>query len=384
MMWIAMECCKYFASFVSSCCCCRERLKSFRVSAESLSATAHVFLDCGKKLWTSLRALHMKSVWLASLCCASTLAQNYSVEVWNDHWKEFVDNRFDRQRIQGYLPVGKGPFPVYIWITGTDMGFNTTTDHDLTYRMAKLGFVSAQCEYNNFLYPLLRDCKELERKAKNIFNSKDKNSCMSVVCSHSKAECTAGIAVHGFSQGANLISLAKYYAPLVTASYEQGNGNAAFPTDDLSKCLNYYLADNKTRNPYRALDSAHVRSIVGANDEFFGCCYECPCQRCCHRATGHVFSQQVATTGRSCELGTYDCLDSDGSGWYIVSEKESGKVDGAYHCFAYEAGQCLARKDNVWNPRYLEDCAWCLNNSLTWLAQTATSRSFTARYIQVA
>eukprot|EP00457_Paulinella_chromatophora_P003450 gb/GEZN01003458.1/.p1 GENE.gb/GEZN01003458.1/~~gb/GEZN01003458.1/.p1 ORF type:complete len:331 (-),score=19.09 gb/GEZN01003458.1/:1123-2115(-) len=292
------------------------------------------------------------------------------VQPWQAHWEEFRDNKLDRQRIQGYVPEITGKFPVYIWLTGTDMGFHTETDDDLTFRMASQGFVSAQCEYNNDLYPLIRDCKELERKAENIFNAKDKNSCISVVCTQPKANCSSGVAVHGFSQGANLISLAKHYAPQVSASYEQGNGDAPFPTDDLSKCLDYYLADG-SRNPFKALDSSRTISIVGENDEFFGCCYECPCDRCCHRTTGHVFVQQTKTTGRHCSEGTYDCRSQDGSGWYIVSKAESGKVDGADHCYAYQAGECLARKNNAWNPAYLKDCPWCLNNTLSWLAKTA-------------
>jgi len=223
----------------------------------------------------------------------------------------------------------------------------------------------------NDMYPFT--CEGLERKASIMFDPNDPTSCVSQVCAQPKASCNLGLAVHGFSQGANLISLAKYYDPLVSAAFEQGNGNAAIPPpDDMSRCMNYYQPDG-SRNPLKALSSSQTRSVVGQNDEFFGCCYECPCNDCCDRTTGHVYVQQVQTTGVNCSEGTFDCLDAEGSGWYVVSKAQSGKPDGADHCFAYEFAECLTRKPliNNWNPNYVQNCTWCLQNNLQWLAKTA-------------
>lgn len=296
-------------------------------------------------------------------------AQNVPVR-FNAVWKEDGHTL----PIQGYSPPGSAgeTFPVYLWIQGTEQNFNTSTDQDLTYRMSTKGYVSAQCKYGNVWYPLT--CEGFLAKAKAMFDLEHPESCLSVLCSQPQADCAQGVAVHGFSQGAQLASLSSYVAkPLVTAAYLQGNGNQADNYVDISSCVNYYETDGSTRNPFHALPNSKVRSVAGEHDEHFGCCYDPPDPKCCDRRTVHT--QQHNTTGLDCEEGQYDCLQPDGSGWYIVSDAQAHKGIGADHCYMYVEGTCIIAGEK-WNPQYLQDinatsCPWCLEPCLDWLSHAA-------------
>eukprot|EP00933_Yihiella_yeosuensis_P043043 TRINITY_DN3775_c0_g1_i1.p1 TRINITY_DN3775_c0_g1~~TRINITY_DN3775_c0_g1_i1.p1 ORF type:complete len:332 (+),score=37.23 TRINITY_DN3775_c0_g1_i1:49-1044(+) len=288
----------------------------------------------------------------------------------------FSDAWGDGRSIVGFEPNSDGPqkrYPVYIWLAGTGLGWhNRSTDRDQLRRMASLGTVAGQCAYTNWIYPI-GGCQGFLNKAKPIFDTSLSNSCLSRLCARPAADCSQGVAVHGFSQGAQLVSLARYFAPEVTASLVQGHGDNPIPFSDLSSCMDYddRNGDGGKRNSYHPLLRNQVRSLVGEHDMTFSCCYEAPDPKCCwHKRTGR--EQQTAVTGYSCADGVLDCLQPDGSGWYMISDAEAGKTEGANHCFAW-AGACpaLAGANDEWNPRYIADCKWCLDNNLQWLRSTS-------------
>mmetsp|Transcript_24595 Transcript_24595/g.69916 ORF Transcript_24595/g.69916 Transcript_24595/m.69916 type:complete len:147 (-) Transcript_24595:69-509(-) len=133
--------------------------------------------------------------------------------------------------------------------------------------------------------------------------------------------------------------------------------------------MDYSDASGK-RNPLHGLDRRQVRSLVGEHDGTFSCCFNQPDDQCCWRKRSGR-QQQTATTGYACPEGQYDCLQPDGSGWYVVSDGDANKTEGANHCFAW-AGGCLPQPHDQWNPRYAGDCKWCLDSNLRWLHGAAT------------
>lgn len=270
--------------------------------------------------------------------------------------------------IVGFEPSTGAGHPVYVWLAGTGVGWhNRSTDRDLLRRAAELGAVAGQCQYRNWMYPL-GECAGMLSKAQPIFNITDPDSCLARLCARPMADCSRGVAVHGFSQGAQLSALAKNFAPQVSAALVQGHGDQ--PVGNLSSCMDYYDAQGR-RNPYHGLEREQVRSLVGEHDTSFGCCFDQPDPKCCkNKKTARA--QQIATTGYTCGSGEYSCLQTDGSGWYVVSDHDAGKSAGANHCFAWD-GKCpaLAGANDAWNPKWLSNDSWALDSSLSWLIGAA-------------
>jgi hypothetical protein len=64
-------------------------------------------------------------------------------------------------------------------------------------------------------------------------------------------------------------------------------------------------------------------------------------------------------TGVSCAAGTFNCLQADGSGWYIVanSQVSDGSAD---HCYYYNGANSTC---GTWNGF---DSAWDTGTTLPW------------------
>merc|ERR1712008_25615 len=209
-------------------------------------------------------------------------------------------------------------------------------------------------------------CSGMMGKARPIFNSRDQESCVARLCARPSADCNRGLAVHGFSQGAQLSALANNFAPQVSAALLMGHGDNPLANSDLSSCMDY-LDKHGQRNIYHGLAREQVRSLVAEHDTSFACCFDHPDPKCCKdKRTGR--QQQTATTGYSCADGEYNCLQPDGSGWFVVSDADARKSEGANHCFAW-TGNCpsLTGAHDSWNTKWISDSSWCLESSLSWL-----------------
>ena len=145
-------------------------------------------------------------------------------------------------------------FPLYMFITGTTCHFNTESDQDTTLRMANLGYTAAQVEYENKFYPA--KCTDFYAKAEPIFDKAYVQGALTVLCARKDTDCSKGIAVHGFSQGSQLASLASYYDDRVTAMYLQGHGMSAADGYDLTECMAF-------GSKYRTLPKNKVRTENG-------------------------------------------------------------------------------------------------------------------------
>jgi hypothetical protein len=213
-----------------------------------------------------------------------------------------------KKDIVGSEPIDPGTYPVFVYVTGTTMAFGGAEARLLTDEMAKRGFVAATVEYANGTYPT---CSSMRTKASCIFDRNSANSAISKLCARAKADCSQGIVVSGFSQGANLAALSKNYDSRVRGAYLIGHGNRA-SIIDVSSCAN---------NSATALAPSEMRSINGDNDQFFG------------RTPDGVRNQLQAVVGVSCP-GSYNCLKADGSGWFMVagSSVADRKAD---HCYFF-------------------------------------------------
>lgn len=245
--------------------------------------------------------------------------------------------------IVGYLPGGEGRHPVFVYLTGTTMKFNGPEAQKITLEMAKRGFVAAAVDYDNASYPY---CAGMEEKARCIFDEKSERSALAKLCAHEKADCSLGVVVSGFSQGANLSALSRNYHGQVQAAYLLGHGNRPNHLLNMSQCAD---------DPATKLAPSQMRSVNGEHDGFFGL-----------KLDG-VRKQLERVVGVSCPNGQH-CLQPDGSGWVIVRDAEL-KDGAADHCYFFDGADPFCAKYKGLDAGWAEgDHPWSLRPNLDWLA----------------
>jgi dienelactone hydrolase len=89
--------------------------------------------------------------------------------------------------------------------------------------MAKTGFVAVSVDYGTRKADP-GNCGAPEDSVKELLDQGDPDSAVELVASRLKADPAKGIVVMGFSQGANIASLAANHNPEVRAAYLIGNG----------------------------------------------------------------------------------------------------------------------------------------------------------------
>ena len=118
----------------------------------------------------------------------------------------------------GYVPEmnSMDTYPLFIWVTGTDMRHWTNDDQIIANYMGNKNYVSVSLDYPNALYPVL--CSGIGNtnwlgKARLLFDKSNPQSALSRLCNPNtneytaKIDCNKGIVLSGFSQGAQLVSL---------------------------------------------------------------------------------------------------------------------------------------------------------------------------------
>jgi hypothetical protein len=161
-----------------------------------------------------------------------------------------------RKDIVGYEPAEAGKYPLFIYVTGTTMNFKGPEAMAITNEMAKRGFVAATVDYANSTYPTT--CSRMHTRASCIFNPNSANSAVTKLCARAKADCSRGIVVAGFSQGANITALSRNYDSRVKGAYLLGHGNNASGFINVSGCAN----DPYTTLLPSSLDQRRERSVL--------------------------------------------------------------------------------------------------------------------------
>ena len=251
--------------------------------------------------------------------------------------------------INGYEPSAAGTYPVFIYVTGTKLSPWSGDDQLITQQMASRGFVAVAVDYTTRMnYPA--NCAGLSTPVAQVFDPADPLSAVSVVDARAKADVSKGLVVMGFSQGANVASLAKNFNPSVDAAFLIGNGYTSWGANCYGDAYTI-IAGSQTRSVMGAIDNAYV---------FNG------------GPGGSIEQNRLAmetTSGMSCGASATSCTDAGGGGWYLVQafETASGKEN---HCFHYGNSPCGGTPMDtqfVNGSHY-----WSLGPSLDWLATFAT------------
>jgi hypothetical protein len=251
--------------------------------------------------------------------------------------------------INGYEPSAAGTYPAFIYITGTKLSPWSADDQLITQEMAARGFVAVAVDYTTRMnYPA--NCTGLTTAVAQVFDASNPASAVNVVASRAKVDLSKGLVVMGFSQGANVASLAKNFSPSIAGAVLIGNGYTSWG----ASCYG---------DGYTAITGSQTRSLMGATDSayvFNG------------GPGGNIEQNRIVmetTSGMSCGLSATSCTDAGGGGWYLVQafETASGK-DG--HCFHYGNSPCGGTPMDaqfVSGSHY-----WSLGPSLDWLAAFGT------------
>lgn len=252
-------------------------------------------------------------------------------------------------QINGYEPSAAGTYPVFLYVTGTKLSPWSGDDQLIAQQMAARGFVAAAVDYTTRMnYPA--NCAGLTTAVTQVFNASDPASAVNVVASRAKADLGKGLVVMGFSQGANVASLAKNLNPAVAGAVLIGNGYTSWG----ASCYG---------DGYTAITGSETRSLMGATDSAY----------VFNGGPGGSIDQNrivmETTSGMSCGPAATSCTDAGGGGWYLVQafETAAGK-DG--HCFHYGNSPCGGTPMDaqfVNGSHY-----WSLGPSLDWLAAFAT------------
>jgi len=257
--------------------------------------------------------------------------------------------------INGHEPDGTGPFPLFVWLQGTGQDQTGPNTEAFTSYAADNDVVGAAVHYFNgygstevCCYP--ETCDAWLTKAEELFSTSDDSSAVSVLCAREEVDCSLGIVIAGFSQGAQLASLSANYVTDydMRGVYEMAGGDVtlAYYDTDFSDCLSFDAL---------SWSESQIRAVTGSHDEVFGITVD------------GVRDQLISITGRSCDKTdntTLNCIQEDGSGWYIVQDSEAGI---ASHCYAFD-GACFA---GVFTSEYEggcgTNCEWSFEANMDWL-----------------
>lgn len=342
--------------------------------------------------------------------------------------------------IRGYEPASGSGLPIYLHTGGVgDTIAINAPELEFARAMARRGYVAALVE--------LPDRLQLRCTGDGLVNSSlhdrarltytwngpgDTTSIgpIATLCRRENADCTAGIALHGLSLGSMLASVAPLYAP-VTATLLWSSG-ARVPGGhtccgmlnsggvDASCCdvtsgalLGGEILPCETAEVAGAyLPRSRRRLVLSHHDTMYGDCScptitdpaamvdqslnECDCGR---NKTDSAARQAMLQTGYSCAGTVDDCIQPDGSGYYLPRREEvGGDMDHRFqgHNFHLIAGQFFAPDDpndlndagrvtdpNVpqppqysrnysFNPAFMRtDAPWGFRAGFDWLARAA-------------
>jgi hypothetical protein len=248
--------------------------------------------------------------------------------------------------INGQEPSVAGTFPVFIYTIGTGETFTNASATAAVAQMASRGFVAATVQYNSGSFS---GCSTLSGKARCIFNGGTATSAISRLCARAKADCSKGVVVGGFSQGAVLATLANNFDSRIRAAWGMGDG-VRYSIFNLTSCMG---------NGNRTLPSSRLRVVDGEKDQFIG-----PNQN-------NVRSQYLTLTGLSCGNTATSCLQTNGSGWLIVTNGQVG--DGsADHCYMRATGDCGGSANSLDAGWQNGTAPWQLGASLSFLQSFTT------------
>lgn len=255
--------------------------------------------------------------------------------------------------IAGWKPGGPGPFPLFVYFPGTGAvpgGAFSSHQSEITREMALRGYVAVAVQYPD-PYNISPD---LEQKARAVLCQNNEHTAVSVLCADDDVDCSLGVAVSGWSQGAHLALVAATLNAEVNAALAL---MGARPTMRGT----FTLTDDSVVGAF--LPKERRRFILAEGDQYYawptdGCSGVAPSLR------GAVENLKLASGYTSCLPSQADCLQADGSGYYIMTTADTLDAGG----FTPDHSNWIAAEGKT----SVGIAAWfkpLFNQSLDWLAR---------------
>lgn len=279
-------------------------------------------------------------------------------------------------KFDGWKPESGTGHPVFIWVPGTLDEYWAATNQQLVYQMALRNFVAISVKYNNGgdSTPDWNDkwvCDDSETgvgKSKNIFQGA--TSALGRLCAMPEADCSKGIAIAGHSQGGFIAlqsaAAAKAGEPsyavtaILAVSASLGGENKGCMIPDKSvmpfSCVDGPALDEN-------LPSSKRRYIIGEDDWITG------------GGPDVVYGENKRMSGYDCGALS-DCLQPDGSGYYIVkaSEFKEATCTVADHAIFWTGANAHSGPLTCDFVRGSHN--WSMAENFDWLAKAATPANF--------
>lgn len=327
-----------------------------------------------------------------------------------------------RYQLLGHEPDdGTSGHPVYVHAGGAG---DKLEDRDnpfsapelrFTREMALRGYIAVISELPEAITDDAMSCNMLLNYSRQVFSwggeGDNATSVTATLCRRPNANCSAGIAVHGLSVSGLLAQASPRFAPvtgLLTWSagpyIGHGHGCCGRWSGNYSCCVEggavggdtlACLTDGETS---QFLERRRRRSTIGQGDPNYGdyTCYNwqlfpklgqsdnmssCVCD---HSRPDSAINQSRLFTGYDCGPSTYDCIQPDGSGYYVATvEQVGGYAEHVLQAHNFHLQHGFINPDDPFeppqwsinvhlNPNFISSREpWGLMPQITWLADIA-------------
>lgn len=261
----------------------------------------------------------------------------------------------DTETIYGAKPKNPGTYPVLVYVHGTFADWsNNQEGRKFIEQAASLGFVAMAITYSS---SSSMNEAGIQRHAYCMFNqSHSSKNAASVMCSIQGADCSKGLLVTGFSQGAGIATVAKNYNQNVKAVWAIGLSAYIYPKEK--------IPTDTLPAPYGTRSLPNDKLVINMGEAS-------------NLSTKKPLPVDIPSlkqmTGVNCG-NSYDCVRSDGSGYYLVSNTEiKDKVaDHAYWMkvnSSWSKGLSFTFYPKTFDPGFnvTSTTKWSMLTNLNWL-----------------
>ena len=228
----------------------------------------------------------------------------------------------------GYRPVHGGEGPLAVFLHGTRRAHNDAFGVEACRYLAESGFAALSLQYTNEAYP--GGCGDFDHRSRQVGEG------LRQICDRQDLglNCALGVAVVGFSLGGQIALKLRNFNANVSAALSIA-GSILFE----GQCL---------MNHDFKLERSKRRIIVGSEDRHYGSLIKC-----------------VSSSGYDC--GSNNCIQPDGSGFYMFSEDEAGRAP-IHNYYIDPVTQGMA------DDFKLSDAPWGFAACVRWLRDAASTQ----------
>jgi predicted esterase len=263
----------------------------------------------------------------------------------------------DTQKIYGARPATPGNHPVLIYLHGTFAEWGKNKEgQQFVKRAASLGYTALALTYDST--GSLNE-KGLQRHAYCMFDQNHSSDGLSTACSVAGADCSKGVVLAGFSQGAAIATIAKNYNDKVKAVWAIGLSAYIYPRERVySDALPAPYGTRVLPNDKLVINMGQSSSLSKKN------------------LIPEDMPSLKQLTGADCG-SNLQCLQPNGSGYYVVANNQvaDGTADHAYwmrvNSWWNKSGLSFTFSPKEFDPGFQPPATtdWSMTRNLEWLRQ---------------